>query len=139
MRTRAERGWKATPVFQDETFPIIGMGASAGGVEALSTLFRHLPSHLPAAFIVVTHLAPDRPSSLAEILGRCTPMSVTPAEDGALIQPGHVYLIPPGAILTVADGRLVLTDRVGERLPTGARSGLRPSSCPALEPTARWA
>ena len=93
------------------------MGASAGGVESLSTLFKHLPPHPAAAFIVVTHLAPDRPSSLAEILGRCTPMSVTSAEDGALIQQGHVYLIPPGAILTVADGRLALTDRVGERNP----------------------
>ena len=99
-------------------FPIVGIGASAGGVEALSALLTHLPPRPGAAFIVITHLAAHRVSLLPEILGRCTAMPVAAAVDGQKIEIDHVYLIPPGSILTIADGHLVLTDRHEEHNPT---------------------
>ncbi len=101
----------------ESDFPIVGIGASAGGVEALSALFTHIPPHPGAAFIVVTHLASNRISLLPEILGRCTSMPVASAADGLAIEKDHVYLIPPGAILTVAGLRLALSDRLEERNP----------------------
>ncbi len=101
----------------ESDFPIVGIGASAGGVEALSALFGHIPPHPGAAFLVVTHLAPNRISLLPEILGRCTSMPVASATDGLAIEEDHVYLIPPGAILTVANLRLALSERIEERNP----------------------
>ncbi|MBI5163231.1 MAG: PAS domain-containing protein [Magnetospirillum sp.] len=98
-------------------FPIVAIGASAGGVEALSALFRRLPPMPQAAFVVVTHLAPDRESLLPEILGRCTAMPVQTAADGQRIEGGRVYLNSPDATLTIRDRRVVLAPRDGERNP----------------------
>ncbi len=88
--------------------PIVGIGASAGGVEALSELFKSMPADSGLAFVVVTHLAPDRKSMLSEILGRATKMPVVDAEDDQTVEAEHVYVLPPGAILTIGDGRLQL-------------------------------
>lgn len=96
---------------RERGFPVIGVGASAGGVEALSTLFRSLPPQPGAAFIVVTHLSPSRESLLPEILGRCTRMPVQPATDGQPILKDHVYLNSPQSLLMVADGRFDLRER----------------------------
>lgn len=96
-------------------FPIVAIGASAGGVEALSALFSRMPAQHRAAFLVITHLAPHQKSLLPEILGRCTTIAVSPACDGERIDPGHLYVLPPDAILTVVDHRLVLAPRGQER------------------------
>ena len=88
--------------------PVVGIGASAGGVEALEAFFKSVPADSGLAFVVVTHLAPDRESMLAEILGRATKMPVVDAQDGRLVEAEHVYVLPPGAILTIHDGRLQL-------------------------------
>lgn len=98
-------------------FPIVAIGASAGGVEALTALFRGLPPRPHAAFVVITHLAPHRESLLADILMRHTAMPVTEARHDQAIEEGHVYLIPPDAVMTVADEHLVLNERGGERNP----------------------
>jgi two-component system CheB/CheR fusion protein len=87
-------------------FPVIGIGASAGGVEALKTFFGNMPSDTGMAFLVVMHLAPDRDSLLAEILGHSTPMPVVQAVDGTDVMADHVYVIVPGTVLSFADGRL---------------------------------
>jgi two-component system CheB/CheR fusion protein len=87
-------------------FPIVGIGASAGGVEALSALFRGLPADPGLAFVVVTHLSPDRESLLHEIIGRYTGMPVLIAADGAVIEPNTVHVLPADAILDIHDGRL---------------------------------
>ncbi|CAA7614941.1 CheR family methyltransferase [Magnetospirillum sp. UT-4] len=101
----------------DPAFAVVGIGASAGGVEALTALFRRMPPEPHAAFIVVTHLAPDRDSLMPEIIGRVTTMPTVTARDGECIQPGHVYLNSPVSVLTVVDGRLVLKPRHNERNP----------------------
>lgn len=88
--------------------PIVGIGASAGGVEALELFFRSVPPDSGLAFVVVTHLAPDHESMLAEILGRATQMQVLNAQDGQTVETGHVYVLPPGAVVTIQQGRLRL-------------------------------
>src|SRR6195952_2633776 len=89
-------------------FPIVGVGASAGGVEALEGFFQGVPPQPGLAFIVVTHLAPDRESLLHEIIARHTDLTVAVAEDGAEVRPDHVYVLPADAIISIAAGRLAL-------------------------------
>jgi two-component system, chemotaxis family, CheB/CheR fusion protein len=102
------------------SLPIVGIGASAGGVEALEQFFKSVPAGNGLAFVVLTHLPPDRESMLSEILGRATRMPVVDARDGDKVEAEHVYVLPPGAILTIRKGHLQLrwagpTDR--ERAP----------------------
>lgn len=78
----------------DEAFPVIGLGASAGGLEALKVFFSNMPSSSGMAFIVVMHMAPDKPSLMPELLQRHTDMPVEHAKDGQLVEPDHVYIMP---------------------------------------------
>jgi two-component system CheB/CheR fusion protein len=99
---------------------VVGIGASAGGVEALEQFFKSVPANNGLAFVVVTHLPPGRESMLSEILGRATRMPVVDARDGERVEAEHVYVLPSSAILTIREGRLRLrrigaTDR--ERAP----------------------
>ncbi|WP_375263813.1 CheR family methyltransferase [Palleronia sp.] len=87
---------------------VVGIGASAGGIPALEGFFRHLPDDSGMAFIIVTHLSPDRRSLLHEVIGRYTSAPVSVAEDGAEVRPDNVYVMPEGMILTMKDGRLWL-------------------------------
>jgi two-component system CheB/CheR fusion protein len=87
---------------------IVGIGASAGGVEALEAFFRAVPRDNGLAFVVITHLDPNRESMLAEILGRATRMPVVHAREGEPVEAEHVYVLPPGMILTIREGRLRL-------------------------------
>jgi two-component system, chemotaxis family, CheB/CheR fusion protein len=86
--------------------PVVGIGASAGGLDAFHTFFDHMPADCGMAFVMILHLPAARKSMLPEILGRWTPMRVLEGEDGALIEPNCVYVPPPHAIVTVQDGRL---------------------------------
>jgi len=88
--------------------PIVGIGASAGGVEALEAFFRAMPADNGMGFVIVTHLPPDRDSLLAEIIGRACHVPVVNARDGQLVEAHHVYVLPPSAILTIGAGRLRL-------------------------------
>ena len=92
----------------DETppFPIVGIGASAGGIEALDTLFTGLGADGGLAYVVITHVSPDRESLLHEVLGRLTNLPVVVAEDGVRVEPGKVYVLPARMILGIADGAL---------------------------------
>ena len=87
-------------------FLMVALGASAGGLESCETFFKHMPADAGMAFAVVMHLAPDRASALAEILGRHTRMTVHQAEDHTKVLPNHVYIIPPNATLTIEHGVL---------------------------------
>jgi two-component system, chemotaxis family, CheB/CheR fusion protein len=101
-------------------FPVVGIGASAGGVEALSKFFRGASAHSGMAFVVIQHLAPDTQSFMVEILGRCTPMRVLQIEDGTRVAPDTVYVIRPGFTVTLAQGVLRLgqpVERRGHRRP----------------------
>ena len=95
----------------DTSFPIVGIGASAGGLEAFSQLLKHLPSDSGMAFVLIQHLDPTHPSLLCEALAGTTEMTVRQAEDGALMEPDHVYVIPPRADIAVRGGRLTLRPR----------------------------
>lgn len=92
-------------------FPIVGIGASAGGLEALEQLFAHVPPEPGVAFVVVSHLAPHLPSLMPELLAKQTALPVSAAEDGAPVEPDHVYVIPPNAALTLEHGALRLEAR----------------------------
>jgi PAS domain S-box-containing protein len=88
------------------TTPIVGIGASAGGIEALSLFFDAMPTDSGCAFVVVLHLDPKRESEMARILSARTKMPVIQVADGMRLAPGHVYVIAPDTDLTVGDGRL---------------------------------
>lgn len=89
-----------------ERFPIVGVGASAGGVEALEHLFKAMPPDPGMAFVIVTHLAPKRESLLPEILARDTRMPVLIAERDQEVRLNHVYVAPADAVLHIEKGRL---------------------------------
>lgn len=90
------------------SFPIVGIGASAGGLEAFSELLRALPADTGMAFVLIQHLDPTHPSRLDEALGRTTSMPVGEIVDGMKVEPDHVYVIPPNADLTLSNGKLSL-------------------------------
>ncbi len=89
---------------------IVGIGASAGGLEALVKLFSSMPLDNGLAFVVVQHLSPDHKSFMVELLSRKTPIPVLRAEDGLEIKPNHIYLIPPKKNLKMFQGRLLLVE-----------------------------
>src|SRR5262252_44843 len=83
--------------------PIVGVGASAGGVKALQAFFEALPSNTGAAFVVIVHLDPDARSELASILSQRTTMPVTQIDNREQLHPNHVYVIAPDRRLHIAD------------------------------------
>jgi len=87
-------------------FPIVGIGASAGGIEAFKGFFENMPPDSGMAFVVILHLPADRKSLLPEILGRWTRMPIVEANDGCAVEPNTVYLPPSGIVVTLRDGRL---------------------------------
>jgi two-component system, chemotaxis family, CheB/CheR fusion protein len=99
----------------DARFPIVGVGASAGGVEALEQLFKAMPPAPGMAFVVVTHLAPKRESMLPEILARDTRMPVLIAEHDLPIERDHIYVAPADTVLDLEKGRLRLRTLVDGR------------------------
>lgn len=110
----------------DAAFPIVGIGASAGGLAAFEAFFSAMPadgasgSGSGMAFIIVQHLAPDHKSILAELIGRYTRMPVFQAEDGMVVLPNSTYVIPPNHDMAFLNGALQLLDPAaprGQRLP----------------------
>ena len=91
---------------------VVGIGASAGGLEALQRFFNSMSATSNLSFVVIQHLSPDYKSLLAEILGKNTKMSVVQAEDEIEVLPNCVYLIPPKMNMIIEDGRLHLTEYV---------------------------
>ncbi|MEO9188942.1 MAG: chemotaxis protein CheB, partial [Acetobacteraceae bacterium] len=90
--------------------PVVGIGASAGGIEALSHFFDAMPSDAGLVFVVVLHLDPTRESQLSAILALHTAMPVIEIEDGMRVLPDHVYVIAPNFDLTLQNGILRLTE-----------------------------
>ncbi len=89
-----------------KAFLIVGIGASAGGLEAFKSFFGKTPTDTGMAFILVQHLSPDHKSMLTELLARTTDMDVIEATDGMEVKPNCVFIIPPDATLTIRGGRL---------------------------------
>ena len=99
------------PQAEAKIFPMVGVGASAGGLEALTELLAKLPADSGLALLIVQHLDPSRPSLLSEILAKRTQMPVLEAVDDMVVAVGHVYVIPPDVSMTVAQGHLKLSPR----------------------------
>ena len=102
-------------------FPIVGIGGSAGGLDAFTRLLQALPADTDMAFVIVQHLDPFHTSHLPEILTKSTSMPVRNVEDGLSIQPNEVYVIPPNTTMILEDGVLRLAPRSsGLHLPIDA-------------------
>jgi two-component system, chemotaxis family, CheB/CheR fusion protein len=93
------------------SFPVVGVGASAGGMEAFMELLRALPANTGMAFVLIQHLDPKHVSLLADTLARSTVLPVTEIQDRMVLQPDHVYVIPSNAEVGIIKGRLVLLPR----------------------------
>ncbi|WP_437330847.1 chemotaxis protein CheB [Sorangium sp. So ce381] len=90
---------------------VVGIGASAGGLEALEHFFENIPKESGMAFVVVQHLSPDFKSLMDEILGRRTELPIHLVENGMMVEPDHVYLIPPKKEMIISGDRLLLSER----------------------------
>jgi two-component system, chemotaxis family, CheB/CheR fusion protein len=101
-------------------FPIVGIGASAGGLEALDLFLRNVPAESGMAFVVVQHLEPTQKDFMVDLLQRVTAMKVFQVRDRTIVQPSCVYVIPPNKEMSILHGVLHLLDRVaahGVHLP----------------------
>jgi two-component system CheB/CheR fusion protein len=99
----------AFSIASSSNFRVVGLGASAGGLEALTQLFQSVPRDPGLAFILIQHLAPDHKSALVQLLKRHTSMLVAEAVDGAAVKSNCVYIIPPDRHLAIANGMLRLS------------------------------
>jgi two-component system CheB/CheR fusion protein len=88
---------------------VVGIGASAGGLDAFKRFFEAIPADTGLAFVLVPHLAPSHESLMVELLARCTPMPVCEAQEGMALAPDRVYVIPPNRYLAIEDGVLRLS------------------------------
>src|SRR5688572_30555489 len=95
----------------DNNFPVVGVGASAGGLDAFRTLVRAIPGDSGMAYILVQHLHPEHNSSLSEILQRETDIPVHEITDNVLVQKNNIYIIPSNKLLVATDGILQLSPR----------------------------
>src|SRR4051812_45697606 len=92
-------------------FPVVCVGASAGGLDAFTQLLEALPVDTGMAFVLVSHLSPSHASHLAEILARATGMPVQEVKDEPTVQPNRVYVIPPDTTMVISKGALKLLPR----------------------------
>lgn len=112
---QAGEDWTST---SNREFPVVGIGASAGGLKALEEFFKHLPEETGAAFLVVQHLAPDRESMIAKILSKSTGMVVKDAENDMQLEPNTIYTKPPNFDMAVSGRTIRLVKREkGSSLP----------------------
>lgn len=102
---------KQQPPHSTQNFPIVGIGASAGGLDAFRRLLRSIPKNSGMAYVLVQHLSPNHESLLPELLSPETELPVHEITDDINIAPDHIYIIPENKVLSVIDGRLKLDDR----------------------------
>ncbi len=121
MRLPSAPGWAALRRFVsgESDFPVIGVGASAGGIEALAGFLRGMPPRPGLALVIITHLRPDRESLLHEVLSRYTDLPVQIASDGMAVESDRIYVMPGNAVLGIEQRRLQVRPRNGhhERKP----------------------
>lgn len=100
------------------SYPVVGFGASAGGLQAFKEILENLDAHTGMAFVLVTHLAPDQRSFLSEIVERYTEMPVLSVEDGQRPQPNHLYVLLPNQALALSEGVFRVEQRPAhDRIP----------------------
>src|SRR5690242_16926655 len=96
----------ATEAESQGNFLVVGIGASAGGVQALRDFFAQVPAQTGMAYVVILHLSPDHDSQLAEVLQSASLLPVTKVERRVRVEPDHVYVIPPNMSLEINDGHI---------------------------------
>ncbi len=108
---------KQEPVLQTITpeFPVVAVGASAGGLEALTAILAALPSDIAMAFVLIQHLDPKRHSMMPELLSKATRIPVLEARDAMKVEPNHVYVMPSNVDMSLTDGHFALVPRGGGR------------------------
>src|SRR5689334_2934989 len=90
--------------------PVVGIGASAGGLDAFKRFFAHMPADCGLAFVLIPHLDPKQKSLMVELIARKTTMPVVEAQQDLRVEANHIYVIPPNKYLGMAEGRLRLSD-----------------------------
>ena len=113
-RPRSPKEQNAEPVREIGLFPVVAVGASAGGLEAFTRLIRVLPDKTGMAFVLVQHLDPTHHSMLTELLAKSSSLPVIEAKNQAELQPNFVYVIPPNVRMGILQNRLHLTPREEE-------------------------
>jgi two-component system, chemotaxis family, CheB/CheR fusion protein len=104
-----------SPAANSPSFPIVGIGSSAGGLEALDLFLANVPRDNGMAFIIVQHLDPTHKDMMVELLQRVTPMKVTQVTEGTRVKPDWVYVIPPNKDMSLLHGVLHLLDPIAQR------------------------
>jgi len=112
----AQRSAEGQPS-RNEPFLLVGIGASAGGLDAFTQLLKHLPTDTGMGFVLVQHLDPDHESALTQILSRITSMPVREVANELRVAPNHVYIIPPNTDMVTTQGVLKLQRRQAGRAP----------------------
>ena len=110
MKSPIAAGAVKRPTSAPRPFPVVGIGASAGGLEALEKFFGHVAPGCGMGFVVVTHQHPGHTSLLPELLRKCTRMRVRVAADGVAVEPGCIYMSPPEGYLAILNGALHLME-----------------------------
>jgi two-component system CheB/CheR fusion protein len=116
LRGKSERGLKKDArkkIQSDSKFSVVGIGASAGGLEAMTQLLRDLPPNTGMAFVLVQHLDPTHESALSSLLARSTDMPVMEARNNVPLEPNHIYIIPPNKMMGISARHLKLYPRRG--------------------------
>src|SRR5262245_4301218 len=103
------------PLFSHDGPTVVGIGASAGGLEAFTQVLEALPDDADLALVLVQHLAPQHESALPALLGAKSRLPVKQVADGMQVEAGHVYVIPPNVQMEITDGKLRLAPRPGDR------------------------
>jgi two-component system, chemotaxis family, CheB/CheR fusion protein len=109
------RAGRPTPRTNNHDFPVVGLGASAGGIRALEQFFDAMPSDAGMAFVIILHLSPEYESNLASMIQRKTLMPVVQVNESVKVKPNHVYVIPPAMHLRMVDGTIRLADPEHDR------------------------
>ncbi len=94
---------------------VVGIGASAGGLEALESFFQHVPEDSGMAYVVIQHLSPDFKSQMDHLISRKTQVPIHPVTDGIEVQPNAIYLMPARMEMVISGGRLFVTERNSDR------------------------
>ncbi len=110
---------KDTPSNSDDLY-VVGIGASAGGLEAINELFDNIPENSNFAFVIIQHLSPDYKSLMGELLSKHTSMQVFESENEVLLKPNCVYLLPSKKLMTIRNGRIKLEEKVKSNVPNNA-------------------
>ncbi|MFA6151609.1 MAG: chemotaxis protein CheB [Chitinophagaceae bacterium] len=116
MKVNSSHPVAITKSSKGDTFFIVAIGASAGGLEAITALLKHLPPDTGMSFIYIQHLSPDHKSILSALLSKVTKMQVQEVTNKILMEPDNVYVIPPDKEMTVTNGHIRLTPRHRNRV-----------------------